>query len=123
MPALPLLVFILALLLPIAWFLSELVGKPPVRILLGFLSIASVAFCTWAVTGLLATINYNAEYGAATSDLIKASLAAIDRGQIDRVADAWRELDSRYEPTYENRAGYPDLAAEATCQIRGDARP
>lgn len=121
MPAL--LAFILSLLLPIAWFLSELRGKPPVRILLGFLSIASVVFCTWAVTGLLATINYNAEYGAATSDLIKASLAAIDRGQVDRVAAAWRELGSRYQPTYENRAGYPDLAAEATCQIRGEARP
>src|SRR5207302_2707390 len=90
------------------------------RITLGILTIAICTFCVSALTTLLTGFNYNAWYGGATKDLIETSLTQIEDGHLERVLIVWRGLNSQYQPTYENRAGYRDLVAEATARMRGD---
>ncbi|WP_165246527.1 hypothetical protein [Paludisphaera soli] len=52
--------------------------------------------------------------------MIEASIEQLEGDQPDRVLKAWRGLNAQYRPTYENRAQYPELAAEATARIRGE---
>jgi hypothetical protein len=106
--------------LPVAWLVSEFRGGRPLRITLGLFSIAVTTVCVSALYSALSRFNYNAWYGGATKDLIETSLTQIEDGHLNRVLTAWRGLSSQYQPTYENRTGYLELAAEATARIRGD---
>jgi hypothetical protein len=106
--------------LPIAWLVAEFRGSRRLRIILGILAIALTTFCVSALYNMLTRFNYNAWYGCATKDLIDASLVQIEDGNLDRVLQVWRGLNAQYQPTYENRAGYLELAADATARIRGD---
>lgn len=103
------------------WLLSEASGKSPIlRIPLGLLSILSVAGCVCVIYGVMTTLNYNAWYGSASQELIKASLEGFNAGQSEVVAKAWRELDSSFSPTYENDADYRELTEAAVQRIRAD---
>ncbi|MGB0578365.1 MAG: hypothetical protein ACPGVU_01565 [Limisphaerales bacterium] len=108
--------------LPIAWLASEFRGSRALRISLGILSIGVTAACVWGLSGLLARFSFNAWYGGATSKLISTSIKHVEEGHVERVLDAWRGIELQYRPTYENRAHYDNLVAEATRQMNGDMR-
>jgi len=120
MSALGFLLLAVIIALPIAWLVSEFRGSRPLRIVLGVLAVTVTTFCVSALSTTLTGFNYNAWYGGATKDLIDASLVQIEDGHQDRVLKVWRGLNAQYQPTYENRAGYLELAADATARIRGD---
>jgi hypothetical protein len=111
----------LLVVLPIAWIVSEFWGNHPVlRVALGISAIATIAFGVWAVDSMVIHFNYNAWYGSATKQLIQTSIAQIEDGHLDRVLKVWRGMESQYEPTYENRAGYKELVEAATARMTGD---
>ncbi|MDG3002321.1 hypothetical protein [Paludisphaera mucosa] len=115
------LVLILAVMgFPVAWLASEFRCGRKVRIALGIAATAVVAVAAWALGAAVSHFQYNADFGSATKALIEASIEQIEDGRLDRVLKAWRGLNAQYRPTYENRAQYPELAAEATSLIRGE---
>jgi hypothetical protein len=111
----------LSIAIPIGWMAAEFRTRPPIRILLGLLSIAVAVSWTYCLESTLGRLNYNAWYGAATHDLIDSSLKEVENGQLDRVLMVWRGLRTQYQPTYENRAHYDELVNEAVARIRGES--
>jgi len=120
MSALGFLLLVLIVALPMGWLIAEFRGSRSLRIVLGILAMALTTFCVSALSTVLTRFDYNAWYGRATKDLIDASLDEIEDGHLDRVLQEWPSLNAQYQPTYENRASYRELAAEATARIRGD---
>jgi hypothetical protein len=114
------LLFALIVGLPILWLVSEFRWGRPARIILGVLAMVVTTVCLSALYSIFTNFGYNSWYGSATKDLIQSSLIQIEDGHLDRVLQAWRGLNSQYWPTYENRADYQKLAAEATARIRGE---
>jgi len=114
------LMMLLLVALPIGWLVSEFSNNRLLRITLGILAIAMTTFCACAVNSMLTCFNYNAWYGSATRDLIQTSIAQIEDGHTERVLKVWRGMDSQYQPTYENRAGYQDWVKGATARMTGD---
>lgn len=106
--------------LPIAWLASEFRYGRGMRISLGIAAMAVVTITASGLWSTLSKLQYNSDFGAATKGLIEASIEQIEDAQLDRVLKAWRGLNAQYRPTYENRAQYPELAAEATDLIRGE---
>ena len=86
--------------------------------MLGISAIASVMGVAYLV-GHLTRWNYNAWYGGASKALIETAVTEIEDGNIDRVMTVLRRLDLDYQPTYENRAHYDELIAEAVVQMQG----
>lgn len=98
--------------LPIAWLRSEYSDRRGLRITLGGLAIASSVGVAMLFS-MLGRFNYNAWYGGATKQLVDTTIVEIEDGNIDRVMSVLRQLKLDYEPTYENRAHYDELVAEA----------
>lgn len=107
--------------IPIGWLASEFWNNRPLRITLGILAIISTAFCVCAVNHFLTDIGYNTYFGNATKDLIETSLAQAKDEHLDRVLQAWRDLNSQYHPTYENCAEYKELVEAATARMKGES--
>lgn len=106
--------------LPTAWLVAEFRGSRQLRVVLGIVTLGGMALCVWGLSSVLNRFNYNAWYGGATSDLIKASIHQIEEGHLDRVLKVWRGLDQQYQPTYENRAHYNELVEQATRRMTGE---
>ncbi len=106
--------------LPVAWLMSEFRCGRAVRVSLGIAALTVVTMIVSALWSALSHFQYNSDFGFATKDLIEASIEQIEDGHLDRVLKGWRGLNAQYRPTYENRAHYPELAAEATALIRGE---
>ncbi|MCA9112694.1 MAG: hypothetical protein KDA52_22270 [Planctomycetaceae bacterium] len=104
-------VAILVVILPVAWLGSEFQDRRGVRIVLGVLSL-SLSFVIAISVGSLQTLNYNAWYGGASSDLISATLVQLDAGEVEKVRSELKVLQEKYRPTYENRADYDDLVRQ-----------
>ena len=114
MNGLGILLILLIVALPAAWLVAEFKARRSVRIGLGVLALGMVIFLAYGLGSVLTTFNHNAWFGGATKDLIETSIAQIEDGHLDRVLKAWRGLDAQYQPTYENRAGYKELADATT---------
>jgi hypothetical protein len=99
--------------LPLAWVIAEVKAGPTLRIGFGVIALGVMIVCAVSLTRMVTRFNYNAWFGGATQDLIKTSIAEIEDGRLDRVLAVWRALDSKYKPTYENRAGYFELVTNA----------
>src|SRR6056297_1781229 len=112
-------VLLIVISLPIAWFASEFGKRRPLRIALGIAAIASAMGVAYLV-GHLSRWNYNAWYGCASKDLVETTVTQIEDGNIDRVMSVLRRLNLDYRPTYENRAHFDELVSEAVSQMNGD---
>lgn len=108
--------------LPIVWFSSEFSERRGLRIALGIGAILS-SFAVATLAGLLEQFKYNAWYGGATKDLIDTTINEIEDGNIDRVMAVLRRLRREYQPTYENRARYDELVAEAVADLADRESP
>ena len=107
--------------LPTAWLVAEFKAGRSVRIAFGVLALGLGIFLAYGLARVLTTFNHNAWFGGATKQLVETSIAQIEDGHSDRVLKAWRALDTQYQPTYENRAGYKELVEGATKAMKGDA--
>jgi hypothetical protein len=110
-------VLLLVLGLPVAWAVSEFRYGRRVRICLGIGSIL-MSFGVASLVGLLERFNSNAWFGYASKRLIDAAVSELDAGHSERVLQAFRQLQSQYEPTYENRARYDDLVDQAVAGMK-----
>jgi hypothetical protein len=119
--AIVLLVGLSAIVLPIAWLVSEVGNRRSLRIGLGIGSIVAIVTVFVSVNGVLTQLDYNSSYGAATKDLVDTTIVEIEKGNVDRVMDVLRRLNLQYQPTYENRARYVELVSEAVAKMKGES--
>jgi len=104
------------------WLVAEVRRWPTVvRIGTGVLAMVAVCFFVWLFCVIGTTFSYNAWYGFASRQLIRASILAIEKGRTEQVLEMWRELDQKFQPTYENRGRYDEWVEEAVKRIEESA--
>ena len=112
-----LIVVAITIALPVAWFVSEFRGGRGVRLTLGCLAILcgfGVAF----IVGSLERFNSNAWFGHASKQLVDATVSELEAGHTNQILRTFRQLQSAYQPTYENRARYDKLVEQAVAEMR-----
>jgi hypothetical protein len=117
MPPQLLVLFVLAVGLPLGWLASEFQPRRWLRILLGILALTMSVFLALGFS-LLERFNYNAWYGAASATLIDTTIAEIEDGRTDQLLPALRHLRGEFYPTYMNRAHYDQLVNQFAEQIK-----
>ncbi len=117
MKPLGLLVAMLVLGIPIAWFVSEFKGGRRLRLILGCLAIL-LSFGVAGLVGWAERFNSNAWFGGASKNLIDTTIAELEAGNRDGVLRSLKTLQQEYAPTYENRAGYDVLIEQTVAQMR-----
>jgi glucan phosphoethanolaminetransferase (alkaline phosphatase superfamily) len=106
---------------PIAWLASEFQERRWPRILLGIAAIAS-CFGVAALVGALEMWNANAWYGNATKELMDTTVAELEAGNQTSVLASLKELQRRFEPSYENRAEYDKIVETAVQRMKSANR-
>jgi hypothetical protein len=118
LPAVIVLLIVVAL--PFAWFAAEFGERRSLRIGLGIAAIVSTMGVAY-VLGELSRWNYDAWYGAASKSLVDTTVQEIEDGNVDRVVSVLRRLNLDYRPTYENRTHYDELVEAAVLQMTADS--
>ncbi len=108
---------LVVLVTPIAWLLSEQQHRVWLRMSLGLAAILITSMATFFVVMLDRTFSYNAWYGAASHQLIDATVSGIERGRTEKVLTELKRLREEYHPTYENRARYDVLVQDAVSRM------
>ncbi len=116
MPPQVIIVFVLAIGLPIAWFVSEYQQRRWLRIVLGILSLTMSVFLAFAFN-VMQRFQYNSDYGFASAKLMDTTIAELEANRTEKLLPALRDLRSRFYPTYENRAYYDQLVDEFVAQF------
>ena len=62
--------------------------------------------------GTLLRLNYNANYGAVSFDLIEMVVANIERGNEEELLRELKQLKDNFHPTYEDTANYDELVRD-----------
>lgn len=109
----------LVVLLPIGWLASEFYENRSVRIALGVLAIATSFFVAFVV-GSLEQLRSNTYFGDASKNLIKTTVTELGAGNSEQVLEHLKELQDKYHPTYETRAGYQELVDEYVAQFAAE---
>jgi hypothetical protein len=117
MNAFGLLIGMLAIGVPIAWFASEFQGRRWLRLVLGSFDIL-LSFGVAAAVGSLERFNSNVWFGNASKNLVDATVAELEAGNRDGVLRSLKTLQQKYSPTYENRSRYDTLIEETVTQMR-----
>lgn len=117
MKPLGLLVAVLLLGVPIAWFVAEFQGRRWLRLVLGSFAIL-LSFGVAALVGWAERFNSNAWFGEASKNLIDTTLAELEAGNREGVLRSLKALQHDYSPTYENRARYDVLIKQTVAQMR-----
>lgn len=103
--------------LPLCWLASEFQERQWLRILLGVAAIGMSYFVAVGV-GTLTQLNYNANYGAASAQLIETVIADIERGNEATLLPELKRLREQYQPTYENTADYDELVQDFVNRLK-----
>ncbi len=114
------LIIMLVIGIPPAWFASEFQARRWLRPVLGSFAIL-LSLGVAVVVGKAERFNANAWFSVASKNLIDATIAELEAGHQDRVLNSLKTLQQKYSPTYENRARYDVLIEEAVAEMR--ARP
>ncbi len=102
------LLLILAVMAPMAWFVSEFQTRTWLRIALGIAALFG-AFFGGAIWDVVNNFDSNSYFGSANEEFIGATLLALEQGRTDEVLGELRKFRQTYTPTYENRARYKEL--------------
>src|SRR5262249_50064617 len=112
-----LLVLLLVVVTPIAWFVSEFQDRRGLRLFFGVAAIL-LSFGVAFLAGSLERFNSNAWFGNATKKLIDATVRELEIGNKEQVLRALKRLQAEYSPAYENRASYDDLVEKAMREMQ-----
>jgi hypothetical protein len=116
-------VLLLAIILPIAWLVSEFQHRRWVRLSLG-ISAMLMCLSVAILVGVMESFNSNAWFGGVTQDLIDTTIQEIEKGNTDKVVSELKRLREQYHPTYEHRARYDVLVDETVTRMKSaDAQP
>ncbi len=102
MKPLGILVAMLLLGVPIAWFVAEFQGRRWLRLILGCFAIL-LSFGVAALVGWAERFNSNAWFGGASKNLIDTTITELEAGNREGVLRSLKNLQQEYSPTYENR--------------------
>ena len=103
--------FVLTIGLPIAWLVSEFQPRRWLRMALGSGALA-MCFGVAFIAGSLDRFNSNAWYGGASLTLVETTVKQLEAGNTTDMINNLKLLQSKFQPTYENRAGYDQLVNE-----------
>lgn len=113
-----LLVAMLLVGVPIAWFAAEFQGRRWLRLVLGSVAIL-LSFGVAALVGWAERFNSNAWFGGASKSLIDTTIAELESGNREGVLRSLKTLQREYSPTYENRARYDVRIEQTVARMRG----
>jgi hypothetical protein len=111
------LVLLLVITTPIAWFTSEFQDRRWPRLVLGSAAIL-LCFGVAFLAGSFQMFDANAWFGNATKELVDVTVHELEAGDKERVLQSLKHLQKQYVPTYENRARYDLLVKEAVARMR-----
>lgn len=114
------LVLVLIIAMPVAWFLSEFQSRKWLRLLLGCLAI-TVSYGVAYLVGSLQIFSDNAWFSTATARLLETTISEIEGGKSDKVVLELKHLRDQYHPTYENKGRYDVLVDEAVNRMKTPA--
>jgi hypothetical protein len=102
--------------LPIIWLISEFQRRIWLRIFLGIFSLIASSGMFY-IAAQFERFSYNTWYGMASQKLLTAEIAALEAGNGDVVKGELKRLQAQFQPSYENRANYDQLAEQAAARI------
>jgi hypothetical protein len=114
-----LLIAVLLVGVPVAWFVAEFQGRRWLRLVLGCLAIL-LSFGVAALVGWAERFNSNAWFGGASKNLIDTIITELEAGNRAGVLLSLKALQQDYSPTYENRASYDVLIEQTVAQMRSN---
>ncbi len=79
----------------------------------------STLFLCFAAT-IFQKFQANSDFGGAAVVVAPACIAAIERGEVDKVVRALKEFESDYRPTYEQRRNFVVLANRLADRLKVD---
>jgi hypothetical protein len=109
--------------LPIAWLVAEFKFNRTARILLGITSLIWVGICVAGLVGVTTTFRYNIWYGENTKSLIDESIRQLEAGNTNQVLKTFKQLQEKFQPTYENKAKYNLLVSNAVSSMNQTSGP
>lgn len=112
------LVIVLTVVVPIGWFASEFQERRWLRIALGTFAILLSFGVALLIGATFERFNSNAWFGAATGNLLQATVAELEAGRHENALRSLKQLQQEYRPTYENRARYDVLVEQAVARMR-----
>jgi hypothetical protein len=114
----------IALVLALSWLASEFQPRVWPRIALGALCLGLGLPIAYTAGGLLQRFNDNANYGAATSELVETTIQQLHAGHSDRVIVELRHFRDHYQPSYEtNVVRYEEAVREFKSHLLTGAEP
>ena len=113
----PLLILLIVITLPIAWFSSEFSPKRWLRLTLGIGALLS-SFGVAYLAGSLEMFSANAWFGSATKALVDTTVTELERGNTQQVLMSLKQLQEQYHPNYEQRSRYDVLVEEAVQRMK-----
>jgi hypothetical protein len=111
-------ILFIALLLPVAWLVSEAQRHRWISVVLGLASMAVVGFAAYALSGFLTVIDLNVSYGEASKSLATAISEELDAGRESHVKRELKRFVAVYHPNYENVPRYDEVVAKAVEGLR-----
>ena len=102
------LILLLVVALPLAWFASEFSSYRWLRVLLGCGAIG-MSFLVAYVVGSLEHMNANVWYGNASLNLLDVTIEELEKGNGEQVVRELKELQREFHPSYEDRGRYDKL--------------
>ncbi len=117
MKPLGLLILLLVIGVPVAWFAAEFQGRRWLRLTLGSFAIL-LSFGVATLVGWTERFNSNVWFSVASKSLVDATIAELEAGNQEGVLRSLKTLQAKYSPTYENRARYDVLIEETVAQMR-----
>ncbi|MCU0858789.1 MAG: hypothetical protein MUC65_10360 [Pontiellaceae bacterium] len=94
--------------IPTTWLFADLKRSPALRRTLGIIAMLWLLLMA-CLFGLVSGYEANWYFTSTTKDLLQISTEQIEAGNTDAVFQAWKHLDEKLHPTYENRANYRAL--------------
>jgi hypothetical protein len=114
----------IALTLVLLWLASEFQPRVWPRIMLGGLCLGLGLPIAFTAGGVLQRFNDNANYGAATGELVDTTIKQLKAGQADRVIAELRRFRDHYEPSYETHVErYEEQVREFKGRLLSGAEP
>lgn len=114
-------ILLVAIMLPIAWLVSEFQPRRWVRVTLGIMAIAVSCGVTFLATAILTRFDYNSSYGFSTKALIDTTITEIETGRTEAVVAELKQLQSEFHPTYEYKARYDELVEQTVVRMKSPA--